>query len=123
MDEEKLYDLIEVYRNPPNFGKPESFDIEEEGYSPSCGDRFKVYLCINKKTIEKVSFDGAGCVISTVSASKLCGFVVGKTAEEVEKLTVEDVKNILGIGTISAARVKCATVALGAIKSALKKAV
>ncbi len=123
MDEEKLYDLIDVYRDPPNFGKLEKFDLEEEGYSPSCGDRFKLYLCINDGIIRKASFDGNGCVISTVSASKLCSFVIGKTPSEVKQLTFSDIKKILGIDNISASRVKCATVALEAIKSAVNRAI
>jgi NifU homolog involved in Fe-S cluster formation len=121
MEEDKLYDLIDLYRNPLHYGKPTHFNLEEEGYSPSCGDRFIVYLDVENELIKDASFEGSGCVVSTVAASKLCSYIIGRGVKDVDDLGVEDIKRLLGLTNISAARVKCSLVGLNAVKSALHK--
>jgi nitrogen fixation NifU-like protein len=121
MEDEKFYELIDVYRNPPNKGKLEDFDVSEEGYSSTCSDRFTVYIKFDGNKIKKSSFDGVGCVISTISASRLCDALVGKTAEEAQSMTIEDIKKLIGVDQISISRTKCATIALETVKNALSK--
>ncbi|MCL4399317.1 iron-sulfur cluster assembly scaffold protein [Candidatus Parvarchaeota archaeon] len=119
MDDDRFYQLMEIYRNPEHQGELEDFDRSSEGYSSSCGDRFKVFIKLEKGRIKNISFRGDGCVVSTVSISKVCGYVIGKTAQEVEKMDIEDIKDLIGIQNISVSRVKCATIGLETIKQAL----
>jgi NifU-like protein involved in Fe-S cluster formation len=121
MDEDKYYELIDIYKNPEHSGKLQDFDVSEEGYSTSCGDTFNVYLKMENGTIKEASFEGNGCIISTVSISKLCSEVVGKSSDKVNSMGLEDVKRIIGIDHISASRVGCALVGLETIKKALAK--
>ncbi len=116
MEDEKFYELVELYRNPENYGKPKKYNYSEEGFSASCGDRFKLYLEIEEGVIKDASFEGSGCVISTVSISKLCGFLKGRKIKDVEDMNLESIKKLIGIDELSISRIKCATVGLDAVK-------
>ena len=122
MEDDKFYELVEAYRNPEHFGKPEKYDYFSDEYSPSCGDKFTVYMDVRDGIIQNTSFYGKGCVISTVSLSKLCGFLIGKRLEDVKNLTLEDIKNLIGIDEISISRIKCATIGLDAVKKLYSQA-
>ncbi len=121
MDEEKYYEFIDLYKDPEHKGKLEDFDLSEEGYSTSCGDSFSVYIKLDGDKINKVSFDGNGCIISTVSLSKLCGYLPGKDTGEVKNMTLDDIKKLIGIEHIGSSRIGCAMVGLETIKKALAK--
>jgi NifU-like protein involved in Fe-S cluster formation len=121
MDEDKVYEFLDLYRNPEQFGKPKDFDVEEEGFSESCGDNFTVYLKFDGDSIRDVHFEGSGCIISTVSISKLCSALRGRRRSSVPKMGIDDVKKLLGVKTISMSRARCATVGLDAIKLAVEK--
>jgi NifU-like protein involved in Fe-S cluster formation len=121
MEDNKFYELVELYRNPEHYGKLSKYNYSEEGYSPSCGDKFSVYLDVENRIVKNASFDGKGCVISTVSLSKLCEFLVGKRLEEINSMELKDMEKLLGINGISISRVKCATVGLDAVKRIYKK--
>ncbi len=121
MDEEKYYEFVDLYKNPEHHGKPEDYDVAEEEHSSSCGDVFKVYIKMDGGRIKNASFDGSGCIISTVSISTTCGEVIGKTADEVQRMNLDDVKRIVGVDQISLSRIKCATIGLETIKKTLYK--
>ncbi len=119
MDESKLYELMDEYRNPPHLGKPKDYDALEEGSSASCGDRFTVYLKLSGGTVKSADFEGSGCVISTVCMSRVCGAISGKTKEQIRSMDIKDVKKLIGIDQISASRISCAMLGLETIKKAL----
>lgn len=121
MDEEKYYDMIELYKHPEHFGKPEDFDVEHEEYSSSCGDVFKVYLKMDGDIVKDASFEGSGCVISTISISKLCGEITGKKIHDILSMNLDDIKRIISVDAINSSRVKCATIGLETVKAALSK--
>ena len=64
--------ILEHNRKPKNFGKPETYTHEAEGFNPLCGDHLFVYLSLNPETshLEKLSFTGTGCAICKASASQ-----------------------------------------------------
>jgi nitrogen fixation NifU-like protein len=61
-------------------------DRKAEGYNPLCGDRETVYLDLEGDVLKDVSFQGAGCAISTASASMMTESVKGRTRPEAEAL-------------------------------------
>lgn len=117
MEDDKFYELVEIYRNPSHLGRLDDFNYSANGYSSSCGDKFIIYLKIEGGLVKDASFEGKGCVISTVSLSKLCGFLIGKRIDEIENMGLESVKELIGVKEISISRVKCATVGLDAVKN------
>ena len=116
-------------RNPRNFRIMEDANRKIEGFNPLCGDRITLYVKVIDGKIEDVSFQGAGCAISTASASLMTEIVRGKTEQEAEDLfelfhrittgkngdetNLEDLGKLAVLAGVRAypARVKCATLA------------
>jgi nitrogen fixation NifU-like protein len=87
-DLQELYqELIKDHsKKPRNFRVMADADRQLEGYNPLCGDRFIIYLKTRGDVVEDVSFQGAGCAISTSSASLMTQALKGKSRDEAEKL-------------------------------------
>lgn len=60
--------------------------LRAEGFNPVCGDRATVYLRLEGDRVADVSFRGAGCSISTASASMMTEALKGRTRAEAEAL-------------------------------------
>ena len=110
--------ILEHYRHPHNFGVLEAPTSKYEGANPLCGDRITMFLGIADGVVKEVAFTGRGCAISQASASLLTDEIKGKTVEEVEKMTPEDVLELIGV-EISPARLKCALLSLDTLSHAL----
>lgn len=78
--------ILDHGRNPRNFHALENPTCSLEGYNPLCGDKLTLYLKLDGDRIEEISFEGAGCAISTASASLLSEMLVGKTREDVSRI-------------------------------------
>ena len=118
-------EILDHYQNPRNFGKLDQAKIKIRETNASCGDMIEIYLNLKEgknktRIVEEIKFEGEGCAISLAAASMLTEAVKGRKITEVEKLADEDVFNLLG-GKVNPGRVKCATLALAALKKALKK--
>jgi len=110
--------ILEHYRRPHNFGVLDEPTAMYEGANPLCGDRITMFLGIRDGVVADVAFTGRGCAISQASASLLTDEVRGKPVAEVEKLTPDDLLDLLGI-EISPARLKCALLSLDTLQHAL----
>jgi nitrogen fixation NifU-like protein len=75
-------------------------------------------LGIKDGMISEVAFTGRGCAISQASASLLTDEIKGKAIEDVEKLTPDDLLELIGV-EISPARLKCALLSLDTVAHAL----
>jgi len=78
--------IVDHNRHPRHRGKPARHTHEAAGDNPLCGDRIAVYVLVEDGVIRDIGFEGAGCAISTASASLMTGAVAGKTVEEAERL-------------------------------------
>ena len=132
--------ILDHNRKPRNFGPMPDASQKAEGYNPFCGDKVTVYLKKKDDRIEAISFEGAGCAISTASASLMTEVLRGKTLEEARALFERFQKMVTGQEEIDAqgeedlerlmvfhrlseypVRVKCATLVWHALLSALKE--
>ncbi|MEZ6008660.1 MAG: SUF system NifU family Fe-S cluster assembly protein [Planctomycetota bacterium] len=138
-----MSDLRELYqelildhgKHPRNFGAPEHADREAKGHNPLCGDRLTVYLVLDGDRIVDARFDGAGCAISTASASLMTETLKGRTLAEAEQIfaqfhdlvtggrshlddpELEKLEVFAGVSEFPV-RVKCATLAWHTLKAA-----
>jgi nitrogen fixation NifU-like protein len=110
--------ILEHYRRPHNFGVLEAATTSYEGSNPLCGDRITMMLRLEDGVVRDVAFTGRGCAISQASASLLTDEIRGKTVEEVERMTPDDLLDLIGI-EISPARLKCALLSLDTVAHAL----
>lgn len=79
--------ILDHNRNPRNYPKnPPGATHHAHGYNPLCGDEFTLHLRVDNGVIADVGFEGAGCAISTASASLLTEAVKGKRLDEARTL-------------------------------------
>ena len=136
-------DLADLYRDvivdhnraPRNFGRLASATHAAEGNNPLCGDKLHVFVEIQDDMVRDIRFEGAGCAISTASASLMSEAVKGKSRAEVAELfgsvhrmlTGRDAEADIGLGKLAAlagvrefpVRVKCASLCWHTLNAAL----
>ena len=114
--QETIEFLMDHYDNPRNKGPLEDADVSLTGGNPGCADMISMQARFGKDgKIEEVHWDGEGCTISSAAASYVTEITQGMTAEEIEKLSFEDLIEQLGRELVMT-RPTCATLALGTLK-------
>lgn len=78
--------ILDHSKRPRNFRELPEASHHAEGFNPLCGDKATVYLSVADGMVRDVSFKGAGCSISTASASMMTEALKGKTLAEAESL-------------------------------------
>jgi nitrogen fixation protein NifU and related proteins len=78
--------ILDHSKKPRNFRVIEGAAHQANGHNPLCGDRATVYVDVDGDVLRDVSFKGAGCSISTASASMMTEAVKGKTRDEADAL-------------------------------------
>ena len=77
--------ILDHSKSPRNFRElPGS--RQAKGYNPLCGDRITLYVELENGVVKDAGFQGAGCAISTASASLMTEALKGKTEAEAEDL-------------------------------------
>lgn len=128
--------ILDHGKKPRNFGPLPQANREAEGYNPFCGDQVHVRIKFEAGVIEEIKFEGAGCAISTASASLMTQAVKGKSLEEAQSLFKDFHNTVLGheafdeekLGSLICLcgvknypnRIKCATLAWHALIEALE---
>lgn len=114
--------LLDHYHNPQNFGQLEAADVDIEMDNPTCGDSVHITANLDAEgRIAEVMFEGEGCVISMAASSMLTETLIGKTPEQVETMGLSDIQDMMGGIRLSMGRVKCALLALNAMKEGLEQ--
>jgi len=130
--------ILDHNKRPRNWGDLPEANRQAVGHNPLCGDKITVYLRLDKGRVAEIKFKGAGCAISTASASIMTELVKGKTLAEVEKLFgtfrrlvtgAESSTESADIGKLAVfqgvceypVRVKCATLAWHTMLAALRE--
>ena len=137
--------IIDHCKRPRNFGPPGEGARSAQGYNPLCGDKVAIHVELDGETLRRVRFEGAGCAISTASASLLTEALTGRTVAEADELFGAVHRMLTGdpsrtapvdtaaeeerLGKLAALagvreypmRVKCATLAWHTLRAALGK--
>jgi nitrogen fixation NifU-like protein len=130
--------VLDHSRNPRHFGRLDDATHMADGINPLCGDKLRLYLRVDEQgLIEATSFEGSGCAISVASASLMTETVMGLAADEADacstvvtnRLDASDpdtdlnttFQNLRALDGVRAypSRIKCATLAWLALRSAL----
>jgi nitrogen fixation NifU-like protein len=128
--------ILDHKRHPRNFRDMPDATRAVDGHNPLCGDQLRLFVKLEDGRINDISFIGAGCAISTASASMLTEALKGKTVDEAEAL-FESMHDLLThdhsqvdpatlgkLGVLSGVRdyptrVKCATLSWHVLKAAI----
>jgi nitrogen fixation NifU-like protein len=117
MDRQEAIDfLLDHYENPRNRGEIEHPDVNLSGGNPGCADVITMQARFNEDgKVEEIAWEGEGCTISRAAASYVSETVQGKSMDEIEDMTFEDLIEQLGRELVMT-RPTCATLALGTLK-------
>jgi nitrogen fixation protein NifU and related proteins len=61
--------ILDHGRRPRNFRALAGANRQAVGHNPLCGDKLRLYVRVEDGRLRDVTFEGAGCAISTASAS------------------------------------------------------
>lgn len=109
-------ELLDIVRESAAQKKVRKPDLVIEDFNSLCGDKLVINLKLDSGRIVDYGFEGSGCLISQASAYLLKDKIKGKTVAEVKAITDEEVLDVLGIPAISPSRIKCALMAVRALR-------
>ena len=110
--------VIDHYRNPRNVGKIDNADAIGEAGSLACGDSLKIYLKIKDGIVTDAKFQTFGCGSAVASSSILTEMIIGKSIEEVKKITNKDIADQLE--GLPPEKMHCSVMGYEALEDALK---
>jgi nitrogen fixation NifU-like protein len=114
--QEAIEFLLEHYEPPYHRGTLEHPDIEVTGGNPGCADVITMQATFDEHGhLKDVYFDGEGCTVSMAAASYVSEITEGKSPDEIEALSFEDLMDAMGREVVMT-RPTCATTALGTLK-------
>jgi len=111
--------ILDHYKYPRNKGKLKNPTNSVVVHNPLCGDKIEMGIKIAGNKVIDVKFEGDGCAISQASASILTEYIKGKNKKELIKLDKNFIIKLLGV-EVGPNRLKCALLALEAVKKCLK---
>jgi nitrogen fixation protein NifU and related proteins len=126
--------ILDHYKKPRNAGRIEEPSCSASGDNPLCGDKIAITVKAEGDRIDDIRWKGAGCAISTASASLMSEAVKGRTKAEFAALFgkfhamvtgkgpsdgLEKLEVFAGVSEYPV-RVKCASLAWHTLKAALE---
>jgi len=114
--------LIDHFRNPRNMGRMENPDGVGKVGNPACGDVMYIYIKVGKndkgeEIIEDIKFETFGCAAAIGTSSMVTELAKGKTLEEAEKISKEDVAE--AVGGLPPIKMHCSLLASDGLKAAI----
>ncbi len=129
--------ILDHNRRPRNFRELPNATCSADGKNPNCGDALTIWLQFDGNVVSDISFQGVGCAISKASASLMTLAIKGRTRTEaaaifekvhglvtglaVDADAIKELGQLRALGGVSKfpMRVKCASLAWHALKSAM----
>ena len=110
--------VLDHFKNPRNVGEIKNPDGVGEIGNLRCGDVMKITIKVKDNKIEDIKFKTFGCIAAIATTSMLTEMAKGKTLEEAEKLTNQDIADALG--SLPAIKMHCSNLAADGLKKAIE---
>jgi nitrogen fixation NifU-like protein len=120
-EEEEIYQdhVLDHYEDPYHRGHSPHATHAHEDDNPLCGDVVRVELVVDgDRRVREAWFDGDGCCISQSAASMLMEKIEGKTLDEVQQFTADDMLQLFGV-RLTPNRQKCCLLSWRVLRSAV----
>lgn len=114
---------MSAFKDPKNVGELKNANGIGKVGNPTCGDVMEVYVRIEKNEegkeyIKDVKVKTFGCVAAIATSSTMTTMVKGKTLEEIEKMTNQDVADELS--GLPPLKMHCSNLSVEALHDAIK---
>jgi len=114
----KYSETIEAhFASPKNVGPLHDATVIGWAENSSCLDQLSLFLKLENNRVTAATYQVQGCVPSIALGSILTEYVVGRTADELRKLTAEDLEQLAG--GLPATKKHAALLAVEALQNAL----
>jgi nitrogen fixation NifU-like protein len=110
--------VMDHFQNPRNVGEIENPDGVGEVGNPVCGDMMTFYIKVKDNKLEDVKFKTFGCGAAIAVSSMVSEMAKGKTIEDAQKLTNEEVAKELG--GLPSHKMHCSNLGADALKKAIE---
>uniref|UniRef100_A0A7C4M2Q1 Iron-sulfur cluster assembly scaffold protein n=1 Tax=candidate division CPR3 bacterium TaxID=2268181 RepID=A0A7C4M2Q1_UNCC3 len=115
--------IIDHFTHPHNVGEIKNADGVGEVGNPACGDMMKLTIKVGQndkkqEIIEDIKFKTYGCAAAIATSSMITDMAMGKTLDEANKISRQDVAEELG--GLSAIKMHCSNLAADALQAAIK---
>ncbi len=89
-------EVLDHFEHPRNAGTIADADASARIENPACGDILELTLKIDGDRIAEICFRAKGCVAAMACGSALTELVRGKSIDEAQKLTREELLRAVG---------------------------
>jgi nitrogen fixation NifU-like protein len=113
--------IEEAIKNPRNLGEMKDADAVGTVGSADCGDMLRMWIKFKdqdgRKVIDRATFQSFGCQTAIAVASVATEMLKGKTAEEANAMSGQELASPLG--PLPPVKIHCAQLVEGALRSGL----
>ena len=111
-------EVLDHYENPRNVGKWDPADNIGTGMvgAPACGDVMRLQIKVEEGIIVDAKFKTYGCGSAIASSGELIDMLKGKTLEEAQNISNQEIVDILELPAI---KIHCSVLAEEAIHKAI----
>ncbi|MDR3306650.1 MAG: Fe-S cluster assembly scaffold protein NifU [Endomicrobium sp.] len=110
--------VMDHFANPRNVGEIKDADGVGEVGNPVCGDMMTFYIKVKDNKIKDVKFKTFGCGAAIAVSSMVSEMALGKTVDEVMKITNDDVAKSLG--GLPPNKLHCSNLGADALRKAIQ---
>jgi len=87
--------VMDHFQNPRNMGELADADAVGKVGNPVCGDVMNIYIKVEDNRVSDISFKTMGCAAAIATSSMVTELAKGKTLEEAEQISRNDVAESL----------------------------
>jgi nitrogen fixation NifU-like protein len=110
--------VLDHVKNPRNVGELEDANARARVRSSADGDVLQLHMRIEREKVTEARFKVYGCGAAIATGSVLTELVIGKTVEELRKISNEQMSQLMG--GLPPQKIHCSVLAEQAVRAAIE---